>query len=141
MPMEVVGVTYYISPDGNNGNNGLTSATAWKSISHVNNQTLSRGTTLLFEGGEIFSGNLEISPTDCVNGTVGESIMVSSYGSGFATINAGNGNGFHAYNCDYIEVTNLVFTGSGSNNSGAGVFFYTDLPGNVKLDHIVIDHV
>ncbi|MCP5097217.1 MAG: right-handed parallel beta-helix repeat-containing protein, partial [Chloroflexi bacterium] len=47
----------------------------------------------------------------------------------------------HAYNCDYIEVTNLVFTGSGSNNSGAGVFFYTDLPGNVKLDHIVIDHV
>ena len=49
--------TYYVSPEGNDDNTGLTAKAAWKTIERVNRDTLQPGDAILFESG----GTLEIS--------------------------------------------------------------------------------
>ena len=135
------GTQYYISPSGDDGNDGLTPGTAWQTITAVNTFTFARGDSILFEGGQTFSGNLTLDSTDCATGTVGDIITISSYGTGRATINAGTDNGIFVHSCDYVEVTELTVVGDGRfTNSGRGIYFYTDIPGDVKLEHIIIDN-
>jgi hypothetical protein len=58
--------TYYVSPTGNDSNNGTSTSTPWKTISKVNSVTLSAGDRVLFQGGQTFSGTtvltLKITP-------------------------------------------------------------------------------
>jgi hypothetical protein len=121
------GGTHYIdSQNGADGNNGLSTATAWKSLSKVNSATLGPGDTILFKCGCAWSGQL----TCRWSGSSGKPIVIGKYGIGYnPIINATNG-GVVIQNQQYIEVSDLEVTGSGDGidirlqNFGAGHHFY-----------------
>lgn len=131
------GNTYYISSIGNDNNDGLSSTTAWQTISKINSTNFSGGDSILFEGGTSFNGNLYFDSADGNNGA--SSILISSYGAGRATINANNSFGIFIYNSEGFSIDNLNIIGSGPNtNSNTGIFLFTDLPNDVKLDNFNI---
>ena len=131
---------YYVSVSGLDSNDGHAPSRAWRTINRVNNQRLLPGDRVLFEGGVTFSGNLYLDEWDA--GRPDAPVTIGSYGSGRATIYAGDGTGILAYNTAGIRIRDLYVVGSGRDiNTGRGVFFFVDLPGDVKLDFIEIDHV
>jgi hypothetical protein len=133
------GVTYYVSSTGNDASSGTDPASAWLTIARVNQQVLTPGDAVLFEGGSIFSGTIGLSRSE--TGTAQEPITFGSYGTGRGDIWANLGTGFDLVNVSGIRITNLVVTGSGRNtNNGIGISFFADLPGDVKLPWIRIDH-
>lgn len=136
----VVAKNYYIKSNGNDIFNGNSIAGAWASIAKVNATTFAAGDSIFFEGGSSFTGNIYLAPTS--KGSPKNPIVVSSYGNGKATILAGNGHGFMAYNNGGIEVHNLIFLGSGyTTNTGTGVYFYMDDTANKKHKHIEVHNV
>jgi len=71
--------TYYVDAStGDDSNNGTTPATAWQTISKVNNQTFLAGDSILFKRNEIFRGRL--IPQN--SGNSGNWIVYSAYGTG-----------------------------------------------------------
>ena len=128
--------TFYVSTAGNDHNDGRTPATAWKTITKVDQTTFQAGGVVLFQGGDTFPGNLRFSS----GGTATAPITLSSYGNGRATITAGAGSGVTVQNAGGFEIKNLDFVGSVNNHTN-GISFDNDLPGNVKLPHVYIDHV
>ncbi len=134
------GVTYYVSPTGNNSNAGTSPAKPWKTIVKVNGKNFAAGDRILFQGGAVFTGNLSFTATD--RGTAAAPIIVSSYGTGRATISAGAGTAISLYNTSGFEIRNLHVAGSGRTiNTGSGISTYTDLAGGVKLPYLRIDRV
>src|ERR1700733_11569483 len=73
--------TYYVSPSGSDSNSGSASA-PWQTIARVNRASLQPGDTVLFQGGQTFSGTL----TPPTSGTSSSPITFGSYGSGQAVI-------------------------------------------------------
>lgn len=131
---------YYVSPSGNDNNPGTSPSKPWKTTAKVNAITFSPGDQILFQGGQTFSGGLYFDSAD--KGTPQAPILVGSYGTGRSTINAGGGYGLFAYNTAGFQVTTINFVGSGrTTNTQSGINFYTDLPGNVKLNYLHINNV
>src|SRR4051794_21994855 len=87
---------YYVSPNGNDSNAGTSSAAAWQTITKVNARIYSAGDSILFEGGQTFSGRIYLDARN--TGTAEAPITVSSYGTGRATIDGALANTFYAYN-------------------------------------------
>ncbi|BAT55526.1 parallel beta-helix repeat-containing protein [Nostoc sp. NIES-3756] len=136
----VTGTTYYISATGNDRNSGTSTNSAWRTIGKINNVIFKPGDRILFQGGTTFSGNLSFNAND--KGSASNPIIISSYGTGRATINAGTGKGIMVYNTAGYNISNLNVAGSGAGtNTGDGIAFYNDLAGNIKLDGITIDSV
>jgi hypothetical protein len=130
---------YHLSPAGNDALDGLTPATAWQTIAKVNTTTFAPGDRILFEGGQSFTGNLDFSDE---SGTAAQPITVASFGTGRATLQAGNGTGITVYNRAGFVLRDLVIAGSGgATNNGRGVMFYADLPGNIRLHHLRLDNL
>ena len=129
--------TYFVSPTGKDTNSGISPQDAWQSIAKINSIDLKPGDIVLFEGNKEFPGNLYLDNKDGNNSA--NPIKISSYGTGKATIKAGNSYGIYAYNTSGIIIDNLIIAGNGMNtNTNSGINFYNDLPGNVKLDFIEI---
>jgi len=121
--LAAVGKTYYVSAAGSDAADGLTTGTPWASISKVNAKTFIAGDTILFRGGDSFSGQIYVPPGVAANATY--KLTFSSYGTGRATITNGTGSGFYGYNSPGIEIDNLNFVGSSTNYDG--IAFYRDL--------------
>ncbi len=134
--------TYYVSPNGSDTNTGLSAQSAWQSINQVNSASFSEGDSILFQGGATFNGTLWFDPGQPGAAQLAGGISIGSYGSGRATINAGDGAGIYAHDYGGFNISNLNFTGSGaSTNTSSGIDFYNDLSGNTKLSHVYIDNV
>jgi hypothetical protein len=132
--------TYYVSPTGDNTRSGLAPDQAWQTIDRVNVQDFAAGDRILFEAGHTFSGNLFFDAADA--GTRANPVTVSSYGSGRATLYAANGRGILVYNTAGVHIAELFIVGSGRDlNTDSGILVFTDLPGDVLLDGVTIDHV
>ncbi len=136
----VQGTDYYVSASGSDGNSGTSPAEAWQTISKVNSTTFSPGDNIYFEGGQTFSGSLSFSSTD--SGTVLNPVTVGSYGTGRATISSGTSRGFYANNCEGFVLEDLIFVGSGGDDTSGsdGVFFYRQ-GGGAHLEYIRIDNL
>ena len=80
--------TYYVSPSGNDANNGTSPSTAWATIERVNKATssLKSGNAVLFERGGTYYGSLQ---TWNVSGTESNFITFGAYGEGEAPIFSG----------------------------------------------------
>lgn len=129
--------TYYINTQGDDGAAGTSPATAWRTIDRVNATTFQAGDRILFAAGQTFSGSLALHTAG--TGVAASPIIVSSYGSGRATISSGNACGMYVQNAAGIDVRRLAFVGAGrlaSNNSG--IVFYLDLP-DTHLSHLRLD--
>lgn len=132
--------TYYISPSGNDTHPGTTPLLAWQTIAHVNSQSFSPGDSILFEGGQSFPGTLSFSGTNC--GTAANPLLISSYGTGRATILAGTDNGIEVTNCAGIRIVSLNITGDGrALNDQFGILFYSFLNFTQRFDFISIHEV
>jgi hypothetical protein len=132
--------TYYVSPNGNDSNEGTSNLLAWRTIDKVNKQSFPAGTQILFEGGQHFEGSLLFEFDDA--GTPARPIVVSSYGEGRATIQGGGGNGIVVHNTGGFTIANINVVGSGrTNNESSGISFINDLDGDVKIDYVRIELV
>ena len=71
---------YYISSSGNDTNNGLSSATPWRTIAKVNSlySILKPGDRVLFNCGDLWREQLNVPST----GSEGAPIVITSYGTG-----------------------------------------------------------
>jgi parallel beta helix pectate lyase-like protein len=129
---------YFVSPAGNDQNDGLSAAAPWRTIGRANSRGLLPGDTLSFEGGQTFAGTIQLY--QC--GVDTQLVTVRSYGAGRATIVAAKGSrGIDAYNCEAVTVRDLVVTSAGGPSGGAaGVSFYVDQV-NTRYRHITIDNV
>ena len=55
----VSGVSYYVSNEGNDANDGLTPETAWQTLAKVSETELNRGDGVFFRRGDLFRGSLK----------------------------------------------------------------------------------
>ncbi len=79
------GTTYYVSPSGNDSNSGTSQNSAWQTVAKVNLSSFNGGDSVLFQGGQTFTGCLSFSSSN-VNGAPGSTFTVGSYGSGEFTL-------------------------------------------------------
>lgn len=136
----ITGTTYYVSPTGEDSNNGLSQTAPWKTIGRLASQKFKAGDAILFQGGGTFSGMLYFPSSE--QGTSTSPIRVSSYGTGRATLNGGTGSAIYAYDTAGFKITNLILTGSGaSTNNGAGINFYNDLNTGSPLNYVSVANV
>ncbi len=100
----------YISATGNNQNDGLTPATAWKSMNFLNGKEFGPGAKILFKRGESFPGALTLLGS----GSAEEPIVVGAYGTGNKPILTGKWNSKEIFLLDsgneYIEFFGLKLT-------------------------------
>ncbi len=134
---------YYVSLLGDDSNTGSSETQPWRSINRVNAAQLLPGDSVWFQANQTFQGNLYLQGsrhTPCA--VTPPAVTIGSYGSGSATINAGNGAGFTAKNRGSVHLVNLNFVGAGaSKNSSSGIVFINTLPGSVKFADIRIHRV
>ncbi|MBQ7822129.1 MAG: S-layer homology domain-containing protein [Clostridia bacterium] len=70
--VEVTGTKYYVSPNGDDNNDGKSPESAWKTLEHVSGVKLTAGDGVFFERGKQYNGVL----------TMQNGITYSAYGSG-----------------------------------------------------------
>ncbi len=129
---------FYISPSGNDEDDGRTPETAWQTFFRLDTGTFEPGDHISLEGGQTFTGVIYLGSNS--QGTTANPIAITSYGTGNATIEPGTLVGLLAYDTAGIEVSNLNFVGAAGNTKD-GIQFYSDLPGNVTLNHVRITNV
>jgi len=125
---------YYISIDGDDENSGTSLKKPWETIQKLNEIDLSPGTKVLFEGGKIYRGIIQLTSED--KGTYNKRTSISSYGKGRATIDGGKNSGLIAENCDYLTVSDLIVKGLGrkAGNQTDGILLN-------ECDSIVVNNV
>jgi hypothetical protein len=73
-------ITYYVSPNGNDNNNGTSISSPWRTINKVQqiSSQLQPGDKILFQRGGIYEGKLVINSS----GTSNNPIIIEAYGNG-----------------------------------------------------------
>ncbi|MBL7981514.1 MAG: right-handed parallel beta-helix repeat-containing protein [Flavobacteriales bacterium] len=81
-------VVYYVSPSGNDSNNGTSQATPWRTIARVNTlgAGINAGDQVLFQRGGTYRGRLNVND----NGTTTSRIVYGAYGTGAAPVISGS---------------------------------------------------
>jgi len=74
------GATYYVDPNGSDTNDGLTQASAWKTVAKANASTFAAGDQILFKRGGVWNESL-VPPS---SGSSGNPIVFDAYGVGEA---------------------------------------------------------
>jgi len=103
------GLTYYVSPKGNDANSGVTADHAWQTIARVNQQPFEPGDMVLFQRGGRYAGSIEPQGS----GAPGYSITLSAYGTGAAPVIDGSTyeSTIKLFNQQYWAVNSLDITG------------------------------
>jgi hypothetical protein len=137
----VMSATYYVDPAGNDSNLGTSPDAPWQTIQKVNHHLFGPSDTVEFKGGATFNGGLIFTGPREI-GTSDRPITITSYGTGRATIMPGTAPGFVGADTAGFVISNINFYGGGiTTNHGDGIDFYNDLPANVILSYIQVDHV
>ncbi len=131
------GRRYYISPHGDDSSDASSPARAWRTLERARAVTFRPGDQILLEGGARFPGSIRLGPAAA--GDPSNPVVVASYGSGRATIEAAGVSAITVFDTAGVEIRNLVLTGDQATyRSAGGIKLYSDLPGDRKLDHVVI---
>lgn len=112
---------YYLSPRGDDRNPG-TLEKPWRSLAKVNVTSFAPGDRILLEGGQSFTGPLELASDD--KGTPAQNLVIGSWGPGRATIDGGSGRAISIEGCDYVLVQDLKLTGAGRNSGNTAHGLY-----------------
>lgn len=115
---------YYVSPGGNDSNDGISAGTPWQTIAKVNSFTYPEGSTVSFEGGQTFTGCLVFKNTIVPKSSVPNPFTVTSYGGGMATIQSSTscsgkntaaiiGDSINGFTVDSLKVINGASTNWG----------------------------
>lgn len=120
--------TFYVSPIGNDANNGLSPDTPWQTSAKVNSLEIPAGYTIKFEGGYTYQ-SIAFDAND--GGEANNRITITSYGEGVAVFEGMdfvNTSGFNVSGVDVVipQVAEGEFPRNGIN-------LYSTLQGDTKL--------
>lgn len=126
----VPGATYHVDPAGDDGADGLTEATAWRTLDRASAQDLHPGDAVLLRGGAVFVGTLGLDARD--GGDPGRPVVIGSFGEGKAQLHpVGRAAGVDAVDTSGLEVRDLVITGDAdAYDRASGVSVFAHLPGD-----------
>lgn len=131
---------FYLSATGDDGARGTSPEQAWRTLDRASGAVLLPGERLLLEGGSRFVGRLLIDAADA--GDPARPLVVGSYGRGRAVIESGVDSAVAVVDTGGVEITDLVAVGAGPVQPGsAGIRFFSDLPGDRRLAHAVVERV
>ncbi|MDC2954873.1 right-handed parallel beta-helix repeat-containing protein [Streptomyces gilvifuscus] len=134
------GRNFYVSPQGDDGDDGRTPQTAWRTLRHADALRFKPGDRLRLKGGARFTGTLSIGPGDA--GDVRRPVVIESYGSGRATIAAVGTRGIEVHDTSGVSIRDLVVVGDrASYRLQDGIAFVSDLPGDRKLPYVRVSGV
>lgn len=132
--------TYYVSAAGSDTNDGKSTATPWATVSKVNSASLNPGDSVLFRGGDTFTGEVYIGSGGLASGTAANPVTFGSYGTGRATITNSTGHGFNVYNAAGLVIKDLLLAGTGTSFTNKyGISLYKDSAG--RADYVQISNV
>lgn len=98
-------LTFYVSPDGDDDHDGLSEATAWRTLGKADQVPFRPGDRLRLKGGARFPGGLTIGTGDA--GSAPRPVVIDSYGTGRAVIAPRGSAGIAVYNTAGVEIRNL----------------------------------
>jgi len=134
------GRTFYLSPLGNDGADGLSEASAWKTLARANQERFRAGDQVLLQGGAQFDGQLLLLQDDA--GTKDSPVTIATYGSGRATIKASNLEAIKVYDAGGITIRGLDIVGDATTyDAWSGVLLYADDKVPARLDGVTITDV
>ena len=135
---QVMATSYYVSPSGNDGHNGLSPQAAWATLDRVNQSQIQPGDQILLEGGKQFYGSLYFQAPRV--GTSSNPIVISSYGQGKAIIEAQNSFGIMVQDGAGFSISNLHIRGKGlAQNQSYGILFRASQQGGTRHSGIYLD--
>ncbi|PNW26479.1 CBM96 family carbohydrate-binding protein [Formosa algae] len=117
-PTVLSGTFYFDSENGNDDNDGTSEATAWKSITKLEEVTLAPGSKILLKRGGVWSGE------DLVfkgSGIANNPILIDAYSTGDKPLLEGLGQStglIKLFNQEYIEISNIHITNLGAVKDG-----------------------
>lgn len=139
-PPPVYYYTYYVSPSGSNSAAGTSPSRAWRTLSKASSVILRPGTRVLLQGGQKFTGELELSRADA--GSASHPVLIGSYGRGRATIVERKSNAISINNTAGVVIQDLSIVGRGQAFTyGLGIGAYSSMTGTSRLDGLVIQDV
>lgn len=131
---------YFVSASGRDQNAGTSEDQAWHGLERANQTRFLPGDRLLFRGGETFSGTVRLDAAD--SGSPEKPVVVSSFGPGRATLQAGRMSGLMAQNMSGLVISNLTLAGAGlETNQGDGMQFRNNFPDGRRLPFVRISDV
>ncbi|MFH9863677.1 right-handed parallel beta-helix repeat-containing protein [Streptomyces sp. NPDC017202] len=134
------GRTFYLSPRGDDGDDGRTPRTAWRTLRHADTQRFKPGDRLRLKAGARFPGTLSIGQGDA--GDPRRPVVVESYGTGRAMILASGTRAIEVHNTSGIVIRDLTVVGdAAAYRSQDGIAFVNDLPGDRKLPYLRVSGV
>ncbi|SBT89088.1 Right handed beta helix region [Streptomyces sp. DI166] len=132
--------TFYVSPDGDDKNDGMSAARPWRTLDHANGVRFQPGDRLRLQGGARFRGSLTLEKGEA--GSAARPVVIESYGTGRATIAPRGTSAITVRNTAGVEIRNLALVGDRKAlREGVGIAFRNTLPGARRLGHVRITHV
>ena len=135
--------TFYLSPDGNDARDGISTATAWRTLERASRQKLGAGDQILLRGGAQFSGSLRFDGAG-VGGNAQNPIVLGSWGEGRAVIESEK-SAVELRSLPGIIVRDLVVRGVSKRGpmkrEHSGVLLLNDLDGARKLGFVRVQNV
>lgn len=133
-------LTFYVSPEGDDDQDGLSEATAWRTLARADQVPFRPGDRLRLKGGERFVGGLTIGAGDA--GSTPKPVVIDSYGTGRATIAARGTAGIALHNTAGVEIRNLTIVGDAkAQRNEAGISLFNDRRDRKPLDHVRVSGV
>lgn len=111
------GQTYHFDAEnGDDGRDGLTASSAWKSLNRLDSSVLKSGDKVLLKRGTAFRGSLVL---DQVTGSESAPIVVDAYGTGALPLidAADSGAAIQLNSCSHVQVRNLELTSDGAKSA------------------------
>lgn len=135
LPGQGVARDYYLSPSG--ADSGLGSKERpWATVRKANEVDLRPGDRILLEGGATFAGPLELNSKDA--GSPSVKIVVTSYGTGRATIDGGNGRAISIDGSSHMAIRELRLRGAGRKTGSTSSGLAAANAKNVEADHLEV---
>jgi len=127
--------TFFVSPSGDDGADGLSSSHAWRTLACVSKEVLGPGDRVLLAGGTTFEGSLVLS----TGGTPQDPVVVTASGSP-ATIVSNLGPAV-TVKTGGIEVRNLTLIGGASAKNKEHVGLLLSAPANKRSPYVRVDNI
>src|SRR4051812_9191355 len=132
--------TYYVGSNGDDAAPGTSAERPWRTPARVKAVDLEPGDRVLFEGGAVFAGGVELDAADAGTGT--DPVIVGSYGDGRATLRAGSQPGVYAEDMGGLVVRDLRLEGPGMDLSNTdGLTVYASHPWGARLARVRVERV
>ncbi|MEU5656690.1 right-handed parallel beta-helix repeat-containing protein [Streptomyces sp. NPDC047737] len=132
--------TYYVSPEGDDRNDGTSEGQAWRTLARAERVALEPGDRLLLQGGARFQGTVTVKQNEA--GDTRSPVLIGSYGDGRATVEASGGPGISVHNTAGVEIKDLTVIGrSGTRADAGGINLYNDRPSGGRLGPVELSGI